>query len=79
MMIVIEKNVPLPSSPKKAFQADTLPWKQMEIGDSFVLERNATGGLKKSAFRATGIEILIKAILNDDPYANPSWRIWRIS
>ena len=82
-MISIEKSVPMLPRRKRGRQAtlDALPWRRMEIGDSFVYEGRSSGAMKKAARRA-GIEIEIRAERMDrGPLGGmvaQSFRVWRV-
>jgi hypothetical protein len=84
LTVSIEKDIPIPppKSQRKA-NLDALPWKQMEVGDSFVYEGHSSGGLHLAAQRA-GIKIVIR-VQSADPGTNGgppkarSFRIWRVA
>lgn len=80
-VIKIEKGIPIPEKSKKKLYAD-IPWKSLEIGDSFVWESKTVAFMKKAA-RANGIEIAIKQLTTPLPSQSPgpthTFRIWRIA
>jgi hypothetical protein len=83
MAIRIEKNIPIPiAKNQRKVHLDALPWKQMEVGDSFVYEGHSSGGLHLAAQRA-GIKIVIRVQgaepgSNGGPPLARSFRVWRV-
>ena len=81
-MIVIEKGIPpaYRGDKKREKTVDSIPWANMEVGDSFIIRLTSSGGLRRRA-RVHGYEILIRAIeFHEDCHYKPSaFRVWRIS
>lgn len=74
MTYTIEKNVPLPS-PQRAGRPAKYPWREMRVGDSFVIDKPtqqaATRG--REAGRSLGMKFSCRKI-----DANHT-RIWRVA
>ena len=71
MTFVVEKDVPIPKSPRRS----KYPFREMAVGDSFFLpNRNnkQIAGLQGMAFKQTGFRFRIQR-------EGTGWRMWRIS
>ncbi len=81
---VMESGVPLPPKPGGTHRnrlADSIPWGEMKVGDSFIYRYKSSGGLRKRA-KAAGISIEIRAVEYEtgrDPSIQIAcaFRVWR--
>ncbi|HQT62754.1 hypothetical protein [Acidiphilium sp.] len=68
-MIEIEKNVPMP------MRRQRYPWRQMKVGDSFVVPGKTSGafsGAKRAAAKATGFKFATRNV-------EGGVRVWRVA
>jgi hypothetical protein len=85
-MVTIDKGIPLPPKggrPSRPSRRDLLPFKQMEIGDSFIWGGKSSGGIHKAAVRA-GIKVEIRGVV-ERSVTTPgggivfnAFRVWRV-
>ena len=79
----VEHGIPIPRKPGSAHRNltfDAIDWSALGIGDSFRIEANSCGGLRKRATSA-GIEVEIRVIEyheNRNHGKAKAFRVWRV-
>ena len=79
----VEHGIPIPRKPglhaHRNLAFDAIDWSALGVGDSYRIEANSSGGLRKRA-TAAGIEIEIRAIeFHDNNHRKAkAFRVWRM-
>lgn len=79
--VKVEHGIPIPKKPgaHRNLSFDAINWSLLGLGDSFRIDANSSGGLRKRA-TAAGIEIEIRAIEFHDEYHRKAkaFRVWLV-
>lgn len=74
MTIQIDKNVPLPESPRRGRNA-IYPWRELGVGDSFFVADPRDSGVLRNLVCITGKRLNRKFTCRKEP---GGFRVWRV-